>query len=86
MLRWFGGVFLLLAGAFALAAVATLSVTIAVILVIAALVAFAISIRLNAGSLAKLAEAGLATFATLVGFLKGMRGETMAVWTPAKSR
>jgi cellulose synthase/poly-beta-1,6-N-acetylglucosamine synthase-like glycosyltransferase len=86
MLRWFGGVFLLLAGAFALAAVATLSVTIAVILVIAGLVAFAISIRVNAGSLAKLAEAGLATFATLVGILKGMRGETMAVWTPAKSR
>jgi cellulose synthase/poly-beta-1,6-N-acetylglucosamine synthase-like glycosyltransferase len=86
MLRWFGGVFLLLAGAFALAAVATLSVTIAVVLAIAALTAFGSSIRVNAGSLAKLADAILATFATLVGVLKGMRGETMAVWTPAKSR
>ncbi|HET7576323.1 MAG TPA: glycosyltransferase [Sphingomicrobium sp.] len=86
MLRWFGGVFLMLGGLFALAAVATLSLIAAVVLVVAAFVAFAIGIRVNAGGLAKLAEAVLATFATLVGILKGMRGETMAVWTPAKSR
>jgi hypothetical protein len=31
-------------------------------------------------------EIGIALFATLLGVLKAMRGQTFVVWNPAKSR
>ena len=86
MLRWFGGVFLALGALFGLAAVATLSMAAAAALAAGALVLIVISLRSNAGTLAKLGEMGLAIFATLLGVLQGMRGRTMATWSPAKSR
>ena len=86
MLRWFGGVFLALGALFGLAAVATLSMAAAAALAAGALVMIVISLRSNAGTLAKLGEMGLAIFATLLGVLQGMRGRTMATWSPAKSR
>jgi len=86
LLRWFGGLFLALGAAFALAAVATLSVTAAVVLAVLGIVAFAVSMRSTAGILAKGRDLALATFATLVGVVQGMRGRTMVTWAPAKSR
>lgn len=86
MLRWFGGIFLGLGALFGLAAVASVSRTAAAILLLAALVALAVSLRSSAGYLAKIGDIILATFATLVGVLQGMRGRTVATWTPAKSR
>jgi cellulose synthase/poly-beta-1,6-N-acetylglucosamine synthase-like glycosyltransferase len=86
VLRWFGGLFLVSGGLFALAAVATVSIAAAALLVGAGLILLAIAVRWHAGVFASFGEAVLATFATLVGVLKGMRGDTMAVWTPAKSR
>jgi cellulose synthase/poly-beta-1,6-N-acetylglucosamine synthase-like glycosyltransferase len=86
MLRWFGGVFLAFGALFGLAAVATLSTAAAAALAAAALVTIAISLRSSAGHLARLGEMGLAIFATLIGVLQGMRGQTKATWSPAKSR
>jgi hypothetical protein len=86
MLRWFGGLFLLSGGLLALAAIATASIAAAALLVVPGLILLAIGVRERAGIFARIGEAILATFATLAGILKGMRGDTMAVWTPAKSR
>lgn len=86
MLRWFGGIFLALFGIFALAAIGTVSISVAILLFIIGLVSLGASIRASGGYLAKAGESVLATFATLVGILQGMRGQTMATWTPAKSR
>ena len=86
MLRWFGGAFVALGTIFGLAAVATLSLSLAALLAVAALLFMAISFRSGVGHLAKLGEAVLAIFATLFGVFQAMRGRTMATWSPAKSR
>ena len=86
VLRWFGGIFIIFGGLFGLAAVATVSKTSAVAIAVALVLIIAASIRSNGGLLGRIGEMGLATFATLVGVLQGMRGRTMATWAPAKSR
>jgi hypothetical protein len=86
MLRWFGGVFIALGALSGLAAVATVSTIAAAVVAAGALVATAVSINASTGYLAKVGEMGLDTFATLLGVVQGMRGQTMASWAPAKSR
>jgi cellulose synthase/poly-beta-1,6-N-acetylglucosamine synthase-like glycosyltransferase len=86
ILRWFGGLFVLLGTLFGLAALAMISLELGVVIATAAVVIAVISIRSNRGHLAKAAEAGLAIFATLFGVLQAMRGRTMSTWVPAKSR
>jgi cellulose synthase/poly-beta-1,6-N-acetylglucosamine synthase-like glycosyltransferase len=86
MLRWFGGIFLILFGVFGLAAIGTISSAVALVLFVVGLAILGASLRASEGYLAKAGESILATFATLLGVLKGMRGQTMATWTPAKSR
>lgn len=86
MLRWFGGIFLILFGVFGLAAIGTISSAVALVLFVVGLAILGASLRASEGHLAKAGESILATFATLLGVLKGMRGQTMATWTPAKSR
>ena len=86
VLRWFGGIFVIFGGLFGLAAVATLSKAFAVAIALAVLLTVAASLRSTGGALGKIGEIGLATFATLVGVIQGMRGHTMATWAPAKSR
>jgi hypothetical protein len=86
MLRWFGGVFITLSALLALAAVATLSPVAALALLALAALIFITSLQIRSGLFATLCELTLATFATLVGVARGMRGQTMATWAPAKSR
>lgn len=86
MLRWFGGAFLALSGFFALAAVATISPMGAVLLLVGALAAVAAGARLHSKPVAAASEMTLATFATLIGVLRGMGGQTVTTWAPAKSR
>jgi cellulose synthase/poly-beta-1,6-N-acetylglucosamine synthase-like glycosyltransferase len=86
LLRWFGGVFFALGTIFGLAAIATLSPVLAALLAASALVLVAISFRSETGLLAKMSDAVLAVFATLLGVLQAMRGRTVATWSPAKSR
>jgi cellulose synthase/poly-beta-1,6-N-acetylglucosamine synthase-like glycosyltransferase len=86
MTRWFGGLFLALAGLFGLAAVASISVSVAVALLIAGLALLSITLISRRGPLAKVGEALLAIYATLYGVLQGMFGRSVATWSPAKSR
>lgn len=86
LLRWFGGVFLAGAALFALAAVAAFSITLAAAASLITILMGAIALRASRGPLAKIADAVLAIFATQTGILRGMRGETMMTWAPAKSR
>lgn len=86
LLRWFGGTWLALGGLFALAAIASASIALAgLALAVGGLVA-AVAVRASGGPLAKIGDAVLATFATQIGIFRGMRGETMMTWAPAKSR
>lgn len=85
-LRWFGGLFVLLGAAFGLAAVASLSVSAAGLLLLLAILAVGLSIHVDRGHLGKAGQIGLATFATQFGVLQGMRGRTVATWARASSR
>jgi hypothetical protein len=86
VLRWYGGLFLLLGAVLALAAVATVSPIAAIISATILAVAIGAAIKTSGGYAAKASEAILATFATLAGVVQGMSGRTVAIWAPAKSR
>lgn len=86
MLRWFGGAFAALGILFGLTAIATLSAALAGITILAAAIAIAISISSSGGSAAKIVDAGMAIFGTLLGVMKAMSGRTVSTWIPAKSR
>ena len=85
-LRWFGGLFVLLGAAFGLAAVASLSIAAAGLLLLFAMLAAGLSIHVERGHLGKAGQIGLATLATQFGVLQGMRGRTVATWVRANSR
>ena len=85
-IRWFGGLFLTIGSFCAVAAVAIASKLAAAALVLAAAGVMLVAYRAKAGVLAKASDALLAIFATLVGVFYGMRGRTVAIWAPAKSR
>ncbi len=86
LLRWFGGVFLTLGGLFTIATIASVSINLAAAALGAGFVLGVLALGMQSGPLAKIGDAVLATFATLIGIIKGMRGETMVTWAPAKSR
>lgn len=86
MMRWFGGLFLIV-GAFAvLVAAAATSVWLGLIALIAAAAAVAIGQKAKTGPVASIAEIVIALIGTLIGVVKAMRGQTFVTWTPAKSR
>lgn len=86
MLRWFGGVFLVLAGLFGLAAIAALSIPVAIAAMVALALAVISVLRSRSGKLARIGEILVAVFGTQIGILKAMRGETIVTWAPAESR
>lgn len=86
MLRWFGGFFLAMGGIFGLGAIATVSKLAAAIFALLGLIAVIVGLKSEGGLLARGSELAIAIFATLFGVLQGMRGQTMATWSPAKSR
>jgi hypothetical protein len=69
-----------------LAAIATLSLPWAAFLALVLLVVATLSIRVEKGLLGRLGQVPVATFATFVGVMRGMRGRTVTTWAPAKSR
>lgn len=85
-LRWFGGLFLLLGALLGLAAVASLSLTAAGLLLLVAILAVGLSVQVERSHFGKLGQIGLATFATLFGVIQGMRGRTVSTWARANSR
>ncbi len=85
-LRWFGGLFVLLGALFGLAAIASLSMPAAGLLLLVAILGAGLAIHVDRGYLGKAGQIGLATFATLWGVMQGMRGRTVATWARANSR
>jgi len=86
LLRWFGGIFILLGGVFGLGAIATVSIVAAMLLLLAAILILLLSMRVERGHFGKAGQIALATFGTLIGVLRGMRGDTVATWARANSR
>ena len=86
LLRWFGGLFLALGALFAMIAIGMASTVALVACTTAGAMLLSISLRSRSGVFAKLGEILTATFATLIGVVQGMRGHTVATWSPAKSR
>ncbi|WP_087132321.1 glycosyltransferase [Microbacterium esteraromaticum] len=84
--RWFGGLFLLVGVALTLLIAFHYSLWGGS----AALVLIAISIfagaRIQHGVVGQISEVVLALLATLLGVARAMRGQTVATWSPAKSR
>ncbi len=86
MLRWFGGLFILV-GTLAGAALAW-RLSPMLLLAGAALAALLVLVgaRAKSGPLAALVDILIAYAATLQGVVRAMRGRTVTVWNPAKSR
>lgn len=85
-IRWFGGLFLAIAAVSGLGVVATISPVAAGILALLVIAAVSASGQVRGGYLAKGSEALLLIFATFIGVLKAMRGQTVTTWVPANSR
>lgn len=85
-LRWFGGAFLV-AGAVSVVAILSLLWPLAGLGCLLALCAvMAVGLYTSKGPFSSLVEIVLAMLATLQGVGRALRGQTFAVWNPAKSR
>ncbi|NIJ16709.1 glycosyltransferase family 2 protein [Sphingobium vermicomposti] len=86
IVRWFGGLFIL-TGAFAAAVLAfRISPVLAVGGAVLGLILIAIGLRAKGGLIAAVVDIFVAYAATLQGVIKAMRGRTVTIWNPAKSR
>lgn len=86
IVRWFGGLFLIVGAVFA--AIAAYAISPLAFAFLAAAVAgfLIIGIRAQKGIVATIMEIVIALIATLLGVFRAVRGQTFAVWNPAKSR
>ncbi len=86
LVRWFGGLFLIVALVLAVVAAFLLSpwAGLAAIVLIGVVVALARSIQ--HGPIAQITDIVLALLATFIGVLRAARGQTVVTWSPAKSR
>lgn len=86
MVRWFGGLFILV-GAIAAGVLAMrISPTLYMAGALAMALALWIGVRARSGPLAALVDVLIAYVATLQGVAKAMTGRTVTVWNPAQSR
>ena len=86
IVRWFGGLFILIGALAALVLALRLSILLAMLGVIAVTAFFRIGGRARSGPLATLMDILIAYAATLKGVVKAMRGRTVTIWNPAQSR
>lgn len=86
IVRWFGGIFLIVGALAALLLAWRLAPALAVVLLAAVLIVFALGLRAKKGLLASVSDILLAYLATLQGVLQAVRGRTFVVWNPPKSR
>ncbi len=86
LMRWYGGIFIVSAALFGLAAITELSAPLGAAVSLAFVALIIGSARMVSGPLARLADIVLAIFATLIGVFRAMRGDIVATWEPAKSR
>lgn len=85
-LRWFGGAFLLTGGVSGLIGLSLLWPPLGAGCALALIAAAIFGAKTTKGPLSSLVEIVLAMLATLLGVVRAMRGQTFAVWSPAKSR
>jgi len=86
IIRWFGGLFILTGGVAAAALAWRISPLLFGAALLAAVLLAGIAFRARGGPLAALADILIAYAATLQGVMKAMRGRTVTIWNPAKSR
>jgi len=85
-IRWFGGAFLMLGCVAALLAAFLIDPLLCVILATVLVAVVTLGLRSASGLLSSLTEIVLAMVATVIGVGRAARGQTFAVWNPAKSR
>ncbi|MGV0579279.1 glycosyltransferase [Mycolicibacterium elephantis] len=85
-LRWFGGAFLIVGAASSIAAAAIISPAIASGLLIVIGLFLALGWFTKRGIVASITEIIIAMIATLAGIGRALRGRSVAIWNPAKSR
>ena len=85
-IRWFGGLFMAVGALSGIGVIAALSPIAAVAMTLICFVIAFAAWKASRGYLAKVNEILLATFATLAGVLKAMRGQTVTTWAPAATR
>lgn len=86
IVRWFGGLFIVAGAPAALALAFSLSPLVALVGVMVVLVLLVLGLRAKGGPLAAVVDILIAYAATLQGVFRAMRGRTVTVWNPAKSR
>lgn len=86
MIRWFGGLFLVLNVLAALLLCLTISVWLGLAVAVALVLALSVGPRLGFRPLDMILEISLAMMATLLGVMKAILGQTFQTWTPAASR
>jgi cellulose synthase/poly-beta-1,6-N-acetylglucosamine synthase-like glycosyltransferase len=85
-LRWFGGGFLIVGATTGIATASLLNPILGAAAAGAFIAATLVGLRLPVGMLSSFVEIILAMIATLIGIMRAMRGQTFAIWNPAKSR
>ncbi|MEY4979978.1 MAG: hypothetical protein RLZZ352_2248 [Pseudomonadota bacterium] len=86
LIRWFGGLFLIVGAFAAMFAAYTVSLSAFLGLLLTGAVFVLVGLYAKKGIAATIMEIVIALFATLIGIFRAMRGQTFAVWNPAKSR
>lgn len=86
MIRWFGGLFLVLDVVAMLSLCFVISVWLGLVAVLALVLGLTVGPRLGFWQLDMILEISLAMLATLLGVIKASRGQTFQTWTPAESR
>lgn len=86
VVRWFGGLFLIIGATLALISALMISQMLFVLLAAAMAVFVGLGLKATTGPVSAITEIVIALLATLLGVFRAMRGQTFAVWNPAKSR
>lgn len=86
VVRWFGGLFLILSTVLFTGLVALVSPSLLFLVAIILAVGLAAGRKVNSGLVGAVTEIVLALIATLLGVVRAMRGQTIVTWSPAKSR
>lgn len=86
LIRWFGGLFLTVGTALTVVLAAIFSPVLAAAMVATVAILAILGFKVRNGIFGAIAEIVLALFATLIGVYRAMRGQTVVVWSPAKSR
>ncbi|MDC0660364.1 glycosyltransferase [Leisingera sp. SS27] len=86
VIRWFGGLFLILGAGLTVLTAALISPLLGLAALALLLAACLLGPRIKSGPAGAIAEIVLALLATLLGVLRALRGQTVVTWSPAKTR